>query len=99
MRRITTGSLVAAATIAALVVGAPYAFANRDHQTHQSVQSSQISAESMKQKIDNLGYYVRQLKFKHGLYEARIVEKEMRGGVKALFDGATGELIRAELHD
>ncbi len=99
MRRITTGSLVAAATIAALVVGAPYALANRDHQTYQSVQNSRISAESMKQKIDDLGYYVRRLEFKHGLYEARIIEKEMSGGVKALFDGATGELIRAELHD
>ncbi len=99
MRHITIGSWVAAATIAALVVGAPSAFANRDHQNHQSVQSSRISAENMKQKIDDLGYYVRQLKFKHGRYEARIIEKEMSGGVKALFDGTTGELIRAELHD
>jgi len=50
----------------------------------------------MKQKIDALGYDVRRLKADDRAFKARIVDRESGGAVKATFDIATGERMRAK---
>jgi hypothetical protein len=58
-----------------------------------------ISVETMKQKIDDLGYDVRRLKTKGGVFKAEIVERKYGGAVKAKFSRRDGELIEARLAD
>ena len=56
-----------------------------------------VSIEAMRQKIETLGYEVRRLKVNDGVFKAQIVERQSGGAVRAIFDLATGELIRAKL--
>jgi hypothetical protein len=51
----------------------------------------------MKQKIEALGYDIRRLKVDDGVFNAKIVDRQSGGIVKANFDHATGELVRAKL--
>ena len=92
-KMIVSGALAAAAFLAVP------AFAAGDHEDQQAPAREQISTENMKQKIENLGYDVRHLEMENGNFEVHLVEKTSGAGVKAIFQGETGELVRAELHD
>jgi hypothetical protein len=52
---------------------------------------------AMKQKIDALGYDVRRLRIDDGVFKTLIVDRESGGAVKATFDRANGEFVRAKL--
>ena len=56
-----------------------------------------IATDSMTRRIDQLGYDVLRLERDHGAFEARIVDRESGGIVKARFDTVSGELLRASL--
>ena len=56
-----------------------------------------LATDSMKSRIDQLGYDVLRLERDHGAFEARIVDRESGGIVKARFDTVTGDLLRASL--
>jgi hypothetical protein len=53
--------------------------------------------QAMIQKIDALGYDVRRFKIDDGVFKTLIVDRESGGAVKATFDVANGELVRAKL--
>jgi hypothetical protein len=61
------------------------------------VRGQAISLDAMKQRIDVLGYDVRRLKVDDRVFKAQIIDRESGGGVKAIFDRTTGELVRARL--
>jgi hypothetical protein len=81
------------AVIVAVSLTAIPARADRDHPSDKGVGT----AEAISRSINQLGYDLRRLKAEHGMYEARLVDRESGGGVKAHFDGKSGELLRAEL--
>lgn len=54
-----------------------------------------IATESIKTRIDQLGYDVVRLERDDGAFDALIVDRASGGIVKAHFDLATGELLRA----
>jgi hypothetical protein len=56
-----------------------------------------VTMEEMQKRIEVLGYDVRRLRVRDGVFKADIVERQNGGAVRARFDLATGELIRAEL--
>ncbi len=66
-------------------------------QTERPQARQAISIETMKQKIDALGYDVRRVKVHRGVFKARIVERQSGGVVEAIFDRTDGELVRARL--
>ena len=93
------GRLIISVAIAAGALLAVPAWADREHRTDQKPTAGQISVQTMKRKINELGYEVRRIETEHGYFEAHLVEKQNGGAVKAQFDMTTGELVRAELRD
>lgn len=91
--------IIISAAIAAATFLAPPAFAADGQEDHRTPPPNQISAETMKQKMENLGYDVQRLEIEHGNFEVHLIEKNSGGAVKALFHGVTGELVRAELRE
>jgi hypothetical protein len=90
--------IAASATIGALIGATAIALAQGVNPPgKQEPQQQTISIDSMKQKIDALGYDVRRLKVDDGAFKAEIVDRQSGGLVKASFDLATGELVRARL--
>ena len=63
----------------------------------QGPQANPISADEMKARIDKLGYDVRRLKSDDGYFKTIIAERNSGGAVRASFNAATGELVRANL--
>ena len=55
-----------------------------------------ISVESLRQKINELGYDIRRLKSEDGRFKAHIVDRQSGGSVEAIFNVETGELLRAK---
>jgi hypothetical protein len=67
-----------------------------DHATTGSDRSGMaVTAQTLRQTIDGLGYDVLRLKPEHGRFEAHIVDRASGGRVEAVFSARTGELIRA----
>jgi hypothetical protein len=91
--------IISSAAIAATAFLAVPAWADRDHRDDRATGNEQISTEHMKQKIDALGYDIRRLEVEDGDYEAHLVDQKSGGAVKAVFHGATGELVRAAPHE
>lgn len=54
-----------------------------------------MPVDELKQKINVLGYDIRTVEVDDGVFNARIVDRESGGPVKAKFDPAGGELLRA----
>jgi hypothetical protein len=63
----------------------------------QGAQADPISANDMKARIDKLGYDVRRLKSDDGCFKTTLIERNSGGAVRATFNAATGELVRAGL--
>ena len=61
----------------------------------QAPMATSISADTMKYRIDDLGYDVRRLKMDDGCFKAHIIERISGGAVTATFS-TTGELVRAK---
>ena len=91
MRRIMTMAVIA--TLGG-TIGAALA---EDGTAAREIYSQAISLDAMKQKIDALGYDGRRLKMDDGVFKAQIIDRQSGGGVKVIFDLATGELVRARL--
>jgi hypothetical protein len=91
----TIATLTAAAVLAG-TLGVALAQEGNPLGRHQP-RPQALSTDTMRQKIDLLGYDVRSLKVDDGVFKARIVERQSGGLVKARFDLATGELVRAQL--
>ena len=90
--------IIALAAIALLAGTAGLALADGDrHVRGDESWNSPIARDTMRQKINDLGYDVRRLEVDDGFYKARIVDRASGGGVKATFSLATGELVRAKL--
>jgi hypothetical protein len=87
---------ILAALAGLAITGAALADDHAKDRRHENALTS-ISAETMRQKIDGLGYDVRRLKSEHGRFEAHIVDRQSGGGVEAVFSAGTGELLRAKL--
>jgi Peptidase propeptide and YPEB domain len=84
------------ATLATLVAATIPAAAD-DQERGQSAQANPVSADEMKARIDKLGYDVRRLKSDDGYFKTIIVDRNSGGAVRATFNAATGELVRARL--
>ncbi len=56
-----------------------------------------LSFETMRQKLEGLGYEVRALEIEKGCFEAHLIDRQSGGAVKALFRAGDGELVRARL--
>jgi peptidase YpeB-like protein len=91
-------TIAALTTIAVLVGATGVALAQgvNSHSKHEPQQQT-ISINAMKQKIDALGYDVLRLTKDDGVFKAKIVDRQSGGVVRASFDLASGELVRAEL--
>ncbi len=87
--------LATLATLGATIVSA--AAANAERACRQSRETKAIAADDMKARIDKLGYDVRRLKSDDGCFRTTIVDRNSGGAVRALFNAATGELVRASL--
>jgi hypothetical protein len=61
----------------------------------QAPTAASISADTMRSRIDDLGYDVRRLKMDDGCFKAQIVDRASVGAVTATFS-TTGELVRAK---
>jgi hypothetical protein len=85
------------ATLATLAVATIPAAADNFDRRGQGAQANPISVDEMKARIDQLGYDVRRLKSDDGHFKTIIVERNSGGAVRATFNAATGELIRANL--
>ena len=83
------------AAIAVLAGAISPAFADVKHDCGRTDQATAISADTMKTRIDRLGYDVRRLDTDDGCFKAYIVDRESGGAVKATFSATTGELVRA----
>jgi len=67
-----------------------------DHAKDRAVRMRDaVSAQTMRQKIDDLGYDVLRLKSEHGRFFTRIIDRQSGGGVDAEFSVETGDLIGA----
>lgn len=86
-------NIIITASVALLIATAGIALAKNSNATSPQA----VSIESMRQKIEALGYNVTGLKVDDGVFKARIVERQSGGVVRATFALATGELIRAKL--
>jgi len=87
--------LATLATLGATIV--PAAADNAERACRQSRETKAISTDDMKARIDQLGYEVRSLKSDDGCFRTTIVDRNSGGAVRALFNAATGELVRASL--
>jgi hypothetical protein len=74
---------------------APALADNAEHGCVEASTATSISADTMKSRIDDLGYDVRRLKMDDGCFEAHIIERMSGGAVTATFS-TTGELVRAK---
>jgi hypothetical protein len=63
----------------------------------QGAQANPISADDMKARIDKLGYDVGRFKNDDGCFKTTLIERNSSGAVRATFNAATGELVRASL--
>jgi hypothetical protein len=90
MRKLTTF----AALLGFVALSAP-ALADDPAKDH-SDRIRTVTADTMRQKIDDLGYDIRRLKSEHGRFEAYIVDRQSGGAVAAVFSASTGDLIRAK---
>jgi hypothetical protein len=91
MRKILT-----LATVTLLCGAATSALADgTGHGCVQAPVATSISADTMKSRIDDLGYDVRRLKMDDGCFKAHIIERLSGGAVTATFS-TTGDLVRAK---
>lgn len=86
--------MFAAIALFAATTGAALA-AYADRGLHRTSAGAAMPVDELKQKIDVLGYDVRTVEVDDGVFNARIVDRESGLPVKAKFDPATGELLRA----
>jgi hypothetical protein len=86
--------IVAAVTLLAASTGAALA-EHADRSLHRSSPTATMPVSALKQKINLLGYDIRSVEVDDGVFKARIVDRETGSPVKAKFDSATGELLRA----
>lgn len=84
------------AAIAAVFGTSGAALADTDEPVGKS-QALPLATELVKAEMDRIGYDVLSLKSDDGLLKARIRDRDTGGVVKATFDPATGELLRAKL--
>lgn len=56
-----------------------------------------IPIETVQQKVKEMGYEVRRVRFDDGCYKVYITEKTTGGEVEAYYNPANGELVRARL--
>jgi hypothetical protein len=91
MRKLTTF----AALLGFVALSAP-ALADDHAKDRSDPLRAALTSETMRQKIDDLGYDVRRLKSEHGRFEAYIVDRQSGGAVAAVFSASTGDLIRAK---
>ena len=87
--------LATLATLGAAI--APAAADDVERGCRQGAQAGPISADDMKTRIDKLGYDVRRFKNDDGCFKTTLIERNSGGAVRATFNAATGELVRAGL--
>lgn len=90
MKRITL--IASIALTAGTIAGA--AFAAHGRTVRATPERPAISSETMRQKINALGYDVRRLRQHGSVFKTALVERQSGGVIRARFDGA-GELVRA----
>lgn len=56
-----------------------------------------IPDETVQQKVKEMGYEVRRVRFDDGCFKVYITEKTTGGEVEAYYNPANGELVRARL--
>ena len=56
-----------------------------------------ISVETLKAKVEALGYVVRRARIDDGCHKVYITDKASGGEVEAYYDPTTGELVQARL--
>jgi hypothetical protein len=56
-----------------------------------------ISVETLKAKVEALGYVVRRARIDDGCHKVYITDKASGGEVEAYYNPATGELVQAKL--
>ena len=54
-----------------------------------------IPVEAVQQKVQEMGYEVRRVRFDDGCFKVYITEKTTGGEVEAYYDPSNGELVRA----
>jgi hypothetical protein len=87
---------IAVAAIMIVVGLTQAASAHEEKQTCRNEQGAErLSSEQFQRKIDDLGYTIRRLEDKRGCIEAHLIDRSSGGSVEALFNAATGELVRA----
>lgn len=85
--------LATLATLGAAIT--PAAADDVERGCRQGTQANPISADDMKARIDKLGYDVRRFKNDDGCFKTTLIERNSGGAVRATFNAATGELVRA----
>lgn len=73
------------------------AFAKSGNYCPKISRGEMIPVETVQQKVKEMGYDIRRVRFDDGCYKVYITEKATGGEVKAYYDPATGELVRAKL--
>lgn len=57
-----------------------------------------VSSSTIRTSLESMGYRVDRIEAEHDCWEVRAVAKDNGMAIKAKYDLATGELIRAKLH-
>lgn len=84
------------AAIALFAASTGAALADDDHSSvREKSQSRATAVDTLKQRIDALGYDVHSVEREDGVFVTRIVDRESKGMVKASFDAGSSELLRA----
>jgi hypothetical protein len=73
------------------------AFAQSGNYCPKVSRGEMIPIETIQQKVKEMGYEVRRVRFDDGCYKVYITEKTTGGEVETYYDPATGELVRAKL--
>jgi hypothetical protein len=93
MRKISTWMAV----MAAMAIAGPALASDKVRDCPRTHGQGALSIEAMRQKLEGLGYEVRALEIEEGCFKARLIDRQSRGAVKALFRADDGELVRAKL--
>ena len=84
---------------AALAFGAAGAVIAAEGPGAPSVDSARVSSDSLRKDLESMGYRVVRIATEHGAYKARAIDTETGTALKLTYSAASGELLRAKLHD
>jgi peptidase YpeB-like protein len=86
------------AATAAVALGAAGAVIAGESSVPVRAGSNQVSSDSIRKGLEGMGYRVAGIEAEHDSYEIRAVDGDTGLPIKATYDAATGDLVKAKVH-